>query len=289
MIKNSFVQLHEVINEAVRILGTDILYQEGLKGALYDVSPEVFTPFNVVVTRSISCKIAQKITEYSKMDEADFCLKMSNLRQEFQEVNFFRPGVSNYIIDCYLYALGIITEIGNYDFDEDDSGIKAGELSFIDHNGSEYCGNFNNEKQRSGFGVAKGSQGGYYAGEWKLDMKYGHGMHIDEEHNKYAGEWRMNRKNGIGISSSYDGVKYAGEWKNGKRHGHGIVFFPNGEKIFAYFENGHISSSSENKFYLKDGSCIIGKMTEKGPEGECRHILIDGSSRIENWKEGKLI
>lgn len=289
MIKNSFVQLHEVINEAVRILGTDILYQEGLKGALYDLSPEVFTPFNVVVTRSISCKIAQKITEYSKMDEADFCLKMSNLRQEFQEINFFRSGVSNYIIDCYLQALGIIAEIEDYNFDENDSGVKAGELSFIDYNGTEYCGNLNNEGQRSGFGVTKGAQGGYYAGEWKLDMKYGHGIQIDESQNKYAGEWRMNRKNGVGVNSSNNGVKYAGEWKNGKRHGHGIVFFPNGEKIFAYFENGHISSSADGMFYMKDGSCILGKMTDNGPNGECCHLLIDGSTKIENWKDGKLL
>lgn len=279
--------LHSLMLEAVELLGKEVLSEERLRGVLYDLSPEVYNQFRVVLSRSVSYGMAEKILSCRDLDEADFSLKLLNLRQDFQESNFFKPGVSNYIIDCYLFALGVLSDEVSYR--PEDDGDKAGELSFADYNGVEYCGNLSSDGLRSGFGVVKEEEGGYYAGEWKLDMKNGYGFHIGENRNRYAGEWRMNRKNGVGVGCSKDGYRYAGEWKNGKPNGLGIIFFPNGEKMFVCFGNGRIVQNPDGIFYMKDGSYIKGNMTENGPDGVCMHFQKDGSVREEIWENGKLV
>ena len=287
MNSNSNSSLHQLMAEVVELFGEETLAEERLRGLLSDLAPKVYYRYQPVVLRAMYDCIPSRLMMIRELDEADFNLKLLNIRQDFQESNFLKLGVANYIVDCFLYALGMSPEPDVYDADETSS--KAGELNFTEYKDGEYCGNFSQEGIRSGFGITKNAANAYYAGEWKLDMRQGVGLCVDDRRNKYAGEWRMNRKNGVGVSSSCDGYRYAGEWKNGKRHGHGIVFFPNGEKMFTKFKDDMIVCSEEGVFYLKDGSHICGHMSDYGPDGKCTHVLIDGAVNTEFWDNGKLI
>lgn len=279
---------HELLLNIVQQFGEEILTQSRLKGIISDlgVKTDVFK-FQTVVFRSISYNIGEKILQYRNLDDADFYLRINTLKQTFQEDNFFQHGISDYIIDSYLYALGCIEQLEKYDLTQDNSNgnAKAGELSFVERCGEEYCGNISKDNQRSGFGISKRDDGSYFAGEWKLNMKTGVGMEVTESRTKYAGEWRMNRKNGIGITLFDDGTRYSGEWKNGKMHGTGILYFPNGEQICANFSNGEIRRET-GMFILKDGSAIVGIMTLHGPHGVCTHFLKDGTRVEEEWING---
>lgn len=279
---------HELLLDIVQQFGEEILTQSRLKGIITDLGVKTdVLKFQTVISRSISYNIGERILQYRNLDDADFYLRISTLKQMFQEDNFFQHGISDYIIDSYLYALGCIEQLEKYDLTQDNSNgnAKVGELSFVERCGEEYCGNISKDNQRSGFGISKRDDGSYFAGEWKLNMKTGIGMEVTESRAKYAGEWRMNRKSGIGIALFDDGIRYSGEWKNGKMHGTGILYFPNGEQICANFSNGEITRET-GMFILKDGSSIVGIMTLHGPHGVCTHFLKDGTCVEEEWING---
>lgn len=279
--------LHDLLYEIVQQFGEDILTENRLKAIIGDMSAgSNLARYNVIVAQSISDHIGQKLLNLRELDDADFMLRLSAIKQNFQEDNFLQPTISDYIIDCYQYALGWIDQVEEcVDYDAINANTKVGELSFVERNGSEYCGNISKENERSGFGVSKKEDGSYYAGEWKLDMKNGVGLEVSIEKNKYVGEWNFNRKNGIGTMIQADGIRYSGEWKNGKMHGIGTLFYPNGERLCAHFSNGVLQQDT-GIYYLQDGSYIIGVMTPNGPNGDCLHYRKDNSCEKEYWNNG---
>lgn len=283
----SNLPLHELLSRIVQDFGEDTLTETRLKGLLCDLGGSTYHRYQSIMTRSIAENIGQRIIMLRELDDADFSMKLSNIRQSFQEDNFYKYGIANYIIDCYLFALGWVESVAEYNEEKED-GAKSGEINFVERDGYEYCGNLNQDDERSGFGISKNEDGSYYAGEWKLDLKNGVGINVRTDRSKYAGEWRLNRKAGIGIQLLNDGSKYAGEWKNGKMHGEGIIFYPNGEHLCASFRNGEIETDTNGIFYMKDGTYIIGKMTINGPDGECTHYSRTGKPEKENWIKGKL-
>lgn len=279
--------LHLLFRQIALDFGEEVLTENRLKGILCDYGGMNVNKFQHIITRSISYKMGQKLLTIKNLDDADYKLKLNNLRQVFQEENFLRHDIANYMIDCYLFAFGWIDTVREFDEDENDSyGLRIGELSFTEHSGLDYCGNYNEDKERSGFGIAKDSESNYYAGEWKLNMKNGVGMEVNTKRNKYAGEWRLNRRAGVGAEIMPDGNRYTGEWKNGKMNGCGIVIYPNGEKMCTTFRNGRPNEDSIGIYYLKDDSYVIGHMTEKGPEGRCKHFQKEGIFKEEIWKDG---
>lgn len=279
--------LHDLFHRISIDFGEESLAESRLRGLLSDYGGMMVNKFRHVIARSISCQIGQKLLNIRELDDTDYNLKLNNLRQVFQEENFFRHDIANYIIDCYLFGFELIDKVTEYNEEENGtSAVKTGELSFINHNGKEYCGNFNEEKERSGFGVEKDEDCNYYAGEWKLDMKNGVGIDVSNQRQKYAGEWRLNRRAGVGIEITPDGNRYAGEWKNGKMNGNGMMFYPNGERMCTVFYNGLPKKDTVGIYYLKDGGYVIGCMTLNGPDGRCLHYLLDGTSIEENWENG---
>lgn len=278
---------HQLLAEIVQEFGEEVLTETRLRGIISDMGAgSGIVRFRTVIDRSISNHIGQKMLLMRDLDDADFSLRVNTLKQTFQEENFFRHGIADYIIDSYLFALGWIDDLEEYN-ETKDIGVsgKKGELSFAERGDDEYCGNLNKDDERSGFGVCKREDGSYYAGEWKLDMKNGIGIDISVNRNRYAGEWRMNRRNGIGIQIQENGTRYSGEWKNGKMHGVGTLFYPNGECMCARFLNGKILEEMGGTYYLQDGTFVMGRMTMDGPEGICFH-WIRGVCEEENWKCG---
>ena len=179
MSNTSTLYLHDLFYDIVQQFGEDILTENRLKAIVGDMSAgSELCKYNVVVARSISDHIGQRLLQLRELDDADFMLRLSTIKQNFQEDNFLKPVVSDYIIDCYQYALGWIDELEECEDYDAAANAKAGELSFVERNGTDYCGNVNKDDERSGFGVCKKEDGSYYAGEWKLDMKNGVGIGI---------------------------------------------------------------------------------------------------------------
>lgn len=289
MRKNSadLILFHELLRRIVQDFGEDILSDSRLRGIISDLSiGSDAHRFQSIINRSISYHIGERILCCRDLDEADMNLRVNTLKQAFQEENFFQHGISDYIVDSYLFALGWLDHLDEYDATRDEAGKgDAGEMFFVERNGEDYCGNISKDGLRSGFGVSKREDGSYFAGEWKLDMKVGLGMEVMDTRAKYAGEWKMSRRNGVGIALFEDGTRYSGEWKNSKMHGVGILHYPNGERMCASFVNGEIEKAL-GIYFLKDGSSIVGIMTSQGPHGTCLRFMRNGICESEEWVNG---
>lgn len=281
--------LHQLFRQIAQDFGESTLAETRLKGLLSDLGGSVVDKYRHVISRSISYQVGHKLLLLRELDQADFALKLGNIRQTFQEDNFFRHDIANYIVDCYLFAFEWTDDVEECaDENAISDNTNRGELSFAEHSGSDYCGNQNTDNERSGFGISKDEEGNYYAGEWKLNMKNGVGIDVSIQRSKYAGEWRLNRRAGIGIQILPDGSRYAGEWKNGKMNGNGILFYPNGERMCTTFRNGQVIRDAIGIYYLKDDSHVVGSMTPDGPDGKCNHFYPDGTCKLETWDNGNL-
>lgn len=279
--------LYTAMHELVEQFGQDVVGETRLRGLISD-----YLPGDAVSNRIIQCAVnsnlGAQLLELQGLDDDIYSLRLANIKQAFQERNFLRHGVADYIVDCFLYSLEWTDDMPEELTDDgNNEGGPKGELTFEEEdNGKFYCGNRSKDGERSGFGVERSELNDYYAGEWKLDMRQGIGMEVDKNMNKYAGEWSINRQKGVGVSIGADGYRYAGEWKNGKQNGAGILYLPDGKQICARFKNG-VMQEGEGICYLRDGSYITGRMTPEGPDGLCHHYYDDGEVEDERWNKGQ--
>lgn len=203
----------------------------------------------------------------------------------FSYEDYIKPSVSKvYKALCgYLYNEELCQLYGNFLI-----ALSSKSMRFTRENDEEYSGSRNEENEKSGFGVLKKIDGTIYAGEWRLDMRSGMGIEVGVLRDRYSGQWRANVQNGVGIKVYEDGTIYSGQWKNGKRSGTGTIYFPNGEILVARFRNNNINKEA-GFWFLKDGTIIFGLLSDKGPTGQCKHLLADGSIILEYWINGNKI
>ena len=278
------LNIHEVMRSIVNEYGVEVLTEPRLAGLMADVLGGEY-PFYPVIRRSIQTRIGQRIVALSQSN-SDCTIVIDNLKHSFQEENFLNPQAASYLVDSYAYALGLITEVE--EGITDDELKHDGEPDFEVVDDGEFCGYRNQKKERCGFGILKESDGGYYAGEWNLDMRMGIGIKFSTSRQKYAGQWRINKPHGIGMELQDDGTVYSGSWKNGKKNGFGTLYFPNGESLSIVFKDDNIANTT-GIWLLQDESYIQGKMTLKGPTGLCFHTLTNGTIIEEYWDNGKLL
>ncbi len=284
--KQEQMLLYEVMRSLVEQFGQDVVGETRLRGLINDVMPNDRVSSQIIQC-AVNSHLGAQLLELQGLDDDLYTLRLASIKQTFQERNFLRHGVADYIVDCFLYSLEWSDDIPNEIPDEQNDGGPKGELSFEEEpNGMYYCGNRSKEGERSGFGVERSEQNDYYAGEWKLNMRHGIGIDVDKEQNKYAGEWSINRQKGVGVSILANGYRYAGEWKNGKRNGAGVLYLPDGKQICGIFKNGELQEG-EGICYLRDGSYLIGRMTMEGPDGPCRHFYPSGDIEQESWEHGQ--
>lgn len=279
--------LYGVMHSLVEQFGQNVIGEPRLRGLINDILPN--DPISGrIIQCAVNSHLGTQILELQGLDDDIYFLRLANIKQTFQERNFLRHGVADYIVACFLFSLGWSDEIPvEIPENQEENGCPKGELSFEQQpNGMYYCGNRSKENERSGFGVERSEQNDYYAGEWKLNMRHGIGINVDKDQNKYAGEWSINRQKGVGVSITDNGYRYAGEWKNGKQNGAGILYLPDGKQICSIFKNGEMQEG-EGICYLRDGSYLIGRMTTKGPDGYCRHFFPTGDMEQETWNHGQ--
>ena len=86
-----------------------------------------------------------------------------------------------------------------------------------------------------GKGTANHKNGGKYVGDFKHDMKNGHGKYTWSENipgniKDYIGDCRDNNMHGYGTLQFKNGDKYQGQFIDGKMHGFGVVYYANGNR-----------------------------------------------------------
>ena len=118
----------------------------------------------------------------------------------------------------------------------------------------KYVGEIKN-REPSGSGKLKWSNGAKYVGEWKEGKEHGQGTCSYHDGRKYVGEWENGKVHGQGKFIWSNGDKYEGEWKKGEKHGQGTVTFSGGGKWIGEFRRVKPWNITG---YDKDGN-IIGK------------------------------
>lgn len=274
--------MHSVMRFLAEQYGPDILESPRLSAMIYDILGERYLMRNVM-ERAVASQLGLRIIDNIKNDSYE--VDIATTKYIFQEENFLRPQVADYIVESFLYALNKIPE----PLLPKETNPRNDEPVFGTCQDGDYCGYRDDNGERSGFGILKNTQdGSYYAGYWRLDTRMGLGIGYRKGWGKYIGNWRLNRPNGVGTLITDSGLTYSGMWKNGLLEKFVYVYYPNGEIMLAYFVHGQIDNR-DGMYYMQDGSEIHGKMTIKGPTGQCKHVLLNGSSVIEYWNDGKII
>lgn len=109
-------------------------------------------------------------------------------------------------------------ELGNglvYEGEVNECNQPHGKGVLSDEQGELYDGRFENGK-RCGYGIEYDSYGyAAYAGEWKDDLREGHGSEYICGKIVYEGEYRKDRANGFGRSFDEEGeILDEGIWKD---------------------------------------------------------------------------
>lgn len=118
----------------------------------------------------------------------------------------------------------------------------------------------------SGNGPPK--ENGKYVGQFRQNLRNGHGVYTLPNGSVFDGEFRDNIQNGYGIFRWPDGSIYEGPWRDGKRHGaHGILVASDGFR----YEGSWVNNSMEGrgvavypKGQVYDGTWVAGKREGRG-------------------------
>lgn len=78
---------------------------------------------------------------------------------------------------------------------------------------------------RSGFGRLVCTDGGEYAGEWRVGWQEGKGTYVAPDGERYEGEWSAGERSGRGRCVYASRDVYEGQWRHGRRHGRGHMTY----------------------------------------------------------------
>jgi hypothetical protein len=86
-----------------------------------------------------------------------------------------------------------------------------------------------------GKGTLNLKSGDKYVGDFKNDMRNGHGKYTWSENNPdlgkdYIGDFRDNNYHGYGTLQFKNGDKYQGQFIDGNKHGFGVYYYANGDR-----------------------------------------------------------
>ena len=83
------------------------------------------------------------------------------------------------------------------------------------------------------------THGDQYVGEFKDNMRSGHGTYTFVSGDQYVGEYKDNMENGQGTLTYANGDQYVGEFKDHFFHGQGTYTYANGDQEEGIFEEGN--------------------------------------------------
>lgn len=128
-----------------------------------------------------------------------------------------------------------------------------------------------------------------YKGEYKNDLKDGHGIFYYNDGSIYEGGWKAGKRSGKGQLYSVDGAKYDGEWSLGKQSGFGVQFEANGDRYEGYFQNG-LKHGPGIYYYVSKGRKYKGEWCEGLAKcGEVSELKYDESDALIEEATGESI
>lgn len=102
-----------------------------------------------------------------------------------------------------------------------------------------------------------GALHGKYIGEWKDNLRHGHGIEVYDDGERFEGGWKNNLYDGHGKLILEDGSSYIGGFWNGNWHGKGLRTLQNGDIIEGTFDRGLLNS--KGVYTHVDGRNYIGE------------------------------
>lgn len=148
-----------------------------------------------------------------------------------------------------------------------------------------YEGYFLNDKKH-GYGEEEYSDGSYYKGDFKNDLKNGKGIFMldkkDEEKkiNFYNGDFKNDKIWGEGLFIWNKNKEYFGEWVNDEISGYGVL--TDGDvKHFGFF-NHNMKDGFGASFYLDKNYALLGKWEEDLIDGPSILLLLNDFDNNNN-------
>lgn len=160
-------------------------------------------------------------------------------------------------------------------------------IKFTFPSGATYIGSFKDGKIE-GYGVyTYADSGDKYEGEWKADLKHGHGTYFFGKGDRYSGQWYMGRKHGKGEFLFANGDEFIGSWKDNQMSGYGSFFIAsNGDKYVGYWKSGLRSGLGALKY--GNGDVYDGEWDEGQQQGLGVFCQSNGDLYCGEWNQGSM-
>jgi hypothetical protein len=94
-----------------------------------------------------------------------------------------------------------------------------------------YLGEISIDSAAQGYGIGIHSNGNYYKGDWKNNMRHGFGTLQFKNGDIYQGDFAFDKREGEGTIWFRNKDYYSGQWSDNRRDGWGTVFSKNGDTI----------------------------------------------------------
>lgn len=139
----------------------------------------------------------------------------------------------------------------------------------------------------TGRGCWSNTDGDFYKGGVKNDLKHGQGTLEYADGRTFEGEY-LNGQMLEGRMIYQDGSTYTGSWVDGMRHGRGKCVFTEGSTYEGEFKEGEFDG--HGKFTWEDGGWYKGEWVNGNMHGLGREVRPDGSLRHDGeWIKNKPI
>mmetsp|Transcript_7435 Transcript_7435/g.16849 ORF Transcript_7435/g.16849 Transcript_7435/m.16849 type:complete len:1166 (-) Transcript_7435:911-4408(-) len=133
-------------------------------------------------------------------------------------------------------------------------------------------------------------ENGKYIGQFRQNLRNGHGVYTLPDGSIYDGEFRDNIQNGYGIFRWTDNSIYEGPWRDGKRHGaHGILVASDGFRYEGSWQNNSMEGrgvATYPKGQIYDGTWVQGKREGRGTIRFTNSAVYEGRFK-DDFMEGQ--
>jgi len=139
--------------------------------------------------------------------------------------------------------------------------------------GTSYTGEWC-EDQAVGRGIFRHSNGDIYIGQWQGNVAHGLGVYRHEDQTSaYAGEFRGDLKEGHGVETWGEWARYEGQFLRGSKHGHGVYIWPDGSQYAGSWQGNRMEGAGE---FAGRGRHFAGRWQASRMHGIGRSIWDDG-------------
>ncbi|KAG5471822.1 hypothetical protein LSCM4_03379 [Leishmania orientalis] len=163
--------------------------------------------------------------------------------------------------------------------------LNGANIKFTFPSGATYDGGFKDGRME-GYGVyAYAKTGDVYKGEWKADLKHGHGCYIFANGDKYVGQWYMGNRHGKGQFLFANGDEYVGSWRENQMNGYGVFLLASSsDRYEGYWEEG--VRHGQGSLYYDNGDLYDGEWCNGHQQGLGVFLQSNDDLYCGQWEDG---